>query len=107
MKRKKRRGSYLKDDDVAVGGRDDAYYLAESWFKNTGQFVGEKIGLTDKQIKRRNTLLKTLKALESKAHATHSPLQRRIRLLKKFNKPVLDTKVSRIKKVAGRFPKIK
>jgi len=105
MKRKKR-SSYLKDDDVAVGGRDDAFYLAESWFKTSGEVVGQRMGLTPKQIKRKNTLLKTVKQLESKYHSTHSPIQRRIRLMRSFKKPVLDTKLSKIQKIKQRFPNI-
>jgi hypothetical protein len=90
----------------ALGSMDDAFWLAEEWMKEGGEAVGKAIGMTHKQIKRKNTLLKTLRVLESKAHATHSPLARDIRFLHHFKKQdVLDTKQQKLRKILKGFPK--
>jgi len=90
----------------ALGSKDDAFWLAEEWLKEGGERIGKAIGLTHKQIKRKNTLLKTVRVLESKAHATHSPLARDIRFLHYFNKKdMLDTRLNRLKTIVKRFPK--
>ena len=90
----------------AIGSMDDAFWLAEEWMKEGGEVVGRAVGMTHKQIKRKNTLLKTVRELESKAHATHSPFARDIRYLHYFtNKSILDTKLKRLKEISKRFPK--
>ena len=90
----------------ALGSKDDAFWLAEEWLKEGGEVIGKAIGMTHKQIKRKNTLLKTVRMLESKAHATHSPLARDIRFLHYFNKKdILDTRLNRLKTIVKRFPK--
>lgn len=90
----------------ALGSKDDAFWVAEEWFKEGGEAIGKAIGMTHKQIKRKNTLLKNLRVLESKAHATHSPLARDIRFLNYFkNRSMLDTKLNRLREISKRFPK--
>ena len=95
----------LKGGDRALGSMDDAFYFAEGWFRKGGKIIGKHLGLTPKQIKRKNKLLKTVKELESKAHYTHSPLQRHIRFMHEFQKPLLDVKMKKLKKVLKRYPK--
>ena len=89
----------------ALGSMDDAFWLAEEWLKEGGEAVGKAIGMTHKQIKRKNTLLKTVRVLESKAHATHSPLARDLRVMHSFHKGMLDTKLKQLRDVRKRFPK--
>ena len=90
----------------ALGSMDDAFWLAEEWLKEGGEEVGKSIGMTHKQIKRKNTLLKTVRELESKAHATHSPLGRDIRFLHHFRRQgVLDTRMKKLKHIIREFPK--
>lgn len=102
---KKKRKGYLHGEDLAIGGMDDAFYMGELYLEKMGGFVGKKIGLNPKQSLKKNKLLKTLHELESKAHATHSPLQRNYRFTHSFQKPILDTKLSKLRKVIKRFPK--
>jgi len=97
--------SYLKGGDRALGSMDDAFYWAESWFRKGGRIIGKQLGMTPKQIKRKNILLKTVKELESKAHFTHSPSQRHGRFLKEFQRPLLDVKKEKLKRVLKRYPK--
>jgi len=90
----------------ALGSVDDAFYLAEEWFDEGGKVIGKAIGLTKKQIKRKNTLLKNVKQLESKYHFTHSPLQRDIWVLHQFNhQDILDSRMKKLKTVLKRLPK--
>jgi len=86
----------------ALGSKDDAFWLAEEWLKEGGEVIGKAIGMTHKQIKRKNTLLKTLRVLESKAHATHSPLARDIRFLHSFHNGAIDLKQKRLKQLIYR-----
>ena len=101
----KKRKSYLKGQDVTLGGMDDAFYWGEEYLKVTGGAIGKQLGLTPKQSLKKNKLLKNLHELESKGHFTHSPIQRNSRFLHSFQKPLLDTKISKLKKVLMRFPK--
>jgi hypothetical protein len=88
----------------AIGSMDDAFWLAEEWMKEGGEAVGKAIGMTHKQIKRKNTLLKNLRVLESKAHATHSPLARDIRFMHEFHNGILDAKQKKLKAILKRYP---
>lgn len=101
----KRKRSYLKGQDVGIGGMDDSFYFSELYLKKTGGAIGKRLGLTPKQSLRKNKLLKNLHELESKGHFTHSPAQRNSRFLHSFSKPLLDTKISKLKRVLMRFPK--
>jgi len=101
MKRKK---SYLKGGDRAYGSLDDTFWVAEQWFKKGGKVIGEGLGMTPKQIRKRNLLLKVTKELESKAHATHSPLSRHIRFMHEFKRPLLDVKMKKLKRVLKKYP---
>ena len=97
--------SILKGGDRALGSMDDAFYLAEVWNRKMGQKIGEELGMTPKQIRKRNILLKTVKELESKGHFTHSPLQRTIRMMGEFKKTSpLDMKLSTLKKRLSKYP---
>lgn len=95
----------LKGGDRALGSMDDAFYFAESWFRKGGRVIGKQLGLTPKQIKKKNILLKVTKKLESKAHYTHSPSQRHGRFLKEFQKPLLDVKMKKLKRILKKYPK--
>ena len=92
--------------DTAIGSIDDTFYIAESWFKKGGRVIGKAMGLTPKQIKRRNDLLKNVRELESKGHFTHSTIQRNQRFLQGFTgeKSILDSPKSKIRKKLKRFP---
>jgi hypothetical protein len=95
----KRYKSYLHGGQRAVGSMDDAFFIAEDWFKKGGEAVGTGIlGMTKKQADRHNKLLKTVKELESKTHFTHSPLQRDIKTLGKFHNGMLDAPTQKLKK---------
>jgi hypothetical protein len=96
----------LKDGDVKLGSLDDTFYIAEIYLKKGGKAVGKVLGMTPKQIKRRNLLLKNLKELESKFHATHSPLQRHIRFIQEFKRPLIDVKIKKLKRILKKYPKI-
>jgi|LGOV01.1.fsa_nt_gb hypothetical protein len=97
--------SYLKGGDVALGSMDDAFYVAESWNKKMGQRIGKELGMTPKQIKKKNLLLKNVRALASKGHFTHSPTQRHRRYLREFKgRGILDTKLKRIRKISQKYP---
>jgi len=102
MKRKGRLGIM----DTSLGSIDDAFYIAESVFKKEGEIIGKAIGLTPKQIKRKNLLLKNVRGLESKGHFTHSTIQRNQRFLEGFSeeKSILDSPKSKIRKKLKRFP---
>ena len=89
----------------AFGSMDDAFWIAEEYVKEGGEKAGKLLNLTPKQIKRQNTLLKTVRELESKAHYTHSPLGRNIRFMHSFHNGILDTKQQKIRKILKRFPK--
>lgn len=95
----------LKGGDRALGSMDDAFYLAELVYKKGGQIVGKAIGLTPKQIRKKNLFLKVTKELESKGHYTHSPLQRTTRFMHEFKKPILDTKLKKLKRILKKYPK--
>lgn len=97
--------TYLKGGDVALGSIDDTFYFAESYFKKGGKVIGKKLGLTPKQIKKKNILLKTVKELASKTHFTHSPSQRHKRYLHEFKKPLLDVKLKKLRKISKEYPK--
>ncbi len=78
---------------------DDAFFLAEDWYKRGGEVLGKMVWhLSKKRADRMNNLLKTTKELESRGHFTHSPLQRDIRTLAKFRNGMLDTPTQRLKK---------
>jgi|TARA_R100001530_G_scaffold25421_1_gene20500 hypothetical protein len=88
----------LKTEDKSFGSPDDAFYLAELWTKKSGEVIGKELGLTPKQIRKKNLLLKVTKELGSKTHLTHSTLQRDIRILREFKKtPLLDMKMKELK----------
>ncbi|GAG61790.1 unnamed protein product [marine sediment metagenome] len=101
MKRK----SILKGGDRALGSMDDAFYFAEGWNRKMGKAIGKSLGLTPKQIKKKNLLLKVTRELESKGHFTHSPSQRMGRILSKFKKKSpLDMSRAELKKKLKEFP---
>lgn len=95
----------LKGGDRALGSMDDAFFVAESYFKAGGKAIGKGLGLTPKQIKKKNKLLKITRKLESKAHYTHSPLQRHLRFMGEFKKPLLDVKMKKLKRILKKYPK--
>lgn len=96
--------SKLSVEDRSLGSRDDAFYISETIFKKEGEVIGKWLGMTPKEIKRKNDLLKTVKELESKAHMTHSTMQRNKRIINSFPDPYFDTSIAKIKKVKKRFP---
>jgi len=96
----------LKGEDKGLGSMDDAFYIAELWNKKLGEAIGKELGMTSKQIKRKNLLLKNLRELESKKHYTHSTIQRNVRFMKELKKkPLIATKVARLKEVLKKYPK--
>lgn len=99
------RTGYLKGGDVTHGSLDDSFYFSELYLKKVGNKLGKNMGMTPKQSKKKNKLLKTLKELATKGHFTHSPTQRDTRFLHSFQEPILDTKIGKIRKVLKRFPK--
>lgn len=97
--------SYLKGGDKALGSMDDAFYVAETWNKKMGEKIGRELGMTPKQIKKKNKLLKIVKELASKGHFTHSPAQRYKRYLKEFKgRGILDTKLKKVRKISRKYP---
>ena len=95
----------LKGGDRALGSVDDAFYFAELWNRKMGQRVGRELGMTPKQIKKKNLLLKNVRRLASKGHFTHSPSQRHSRFLHEFQRPLLDVKLKKLRKVSKKYPK--
>jgi len=99
--------SYLKGGDLAYGSMDDVFYVAEDWFKEGGERVGKVLGMTPKQIKRKNLLAKNTGVLASQFNFTHSPLQRTIRKLNEFGGTAyLDVKDRILKKRMSRYPQV-
>ncbi|MCK5294197.1 MAG: hypothetical protein KAJ49_06050 [Arcobacteraceae bacterium] len=97
--------SILTGGDRALGSMDDAFYFAELWNKKMGQKVGQELGMTPKQIKKHNLLLKVTRELERKGHFTHSPSQRMGRILRKFKKKSpLDMSKAELKRKLKEFP---
>lgn len=89
----------------ALGSLDDAFFVAEAWFKEGGKKAGKTLGMTPEEIKKRNKLVKTVKELASKGKFTHSAVQRNIRFIKSFRKPLLDVKLKKLRRIEKRFPK--
>jgi len=97
--------SILTGGDRALLSMDDAFYFAESWNRKMGRKIGKYLGMTPKQIRKKNLLLKVTKELESKGHFTHSPSQRMGRILAKFKKKSpLDMSKAELKRKLKEFP---
>jgi len=88
----------------AFGSVDDAFFYAEEWFKKGGRVIGKALKMTPKQIKRKNELLRNVRRLASGGKYTHSAIQRKRRYLKSFQKPLLEAKIKKLRKVGKRFP---